>query len=166
MPQFFLLIKTPGYNSKGFRASGFECASALLQAACWPLFQRTPNRTRIQPGDRVAILATGDAKGRMILGMARVRATEEWKPAMHVDTPILLDGGIPATMLWLDQVRDFKPPILFDSVKEDLSFVPKKLKWGTVLARGARCISEADFRLLTSRRKAETMTKLAISAPA
>ena len=55
----------------------------------------------------------------------------------------------PVAILALNDVEIFKNPVAIASIKNRLEFVPKNtIKWGCVLQRGAKRISEADANLI------------------
>ena len=149
----FLLIASPTESYEGQRIDAEVMAKRRLDAGFWGLYANTPHKTEIKLGDRLIVYLAGP--GRMCF-----YATAE---AGNVDFQVRnfrADGDVlsepPAAVLSILSPQTFTTPLPIARIKERLEFVPKKnKKWGCVLQRGVKRISDADASLIVAEATSE-----------
>lgn len=99
----------------------------------WPIFAKTQNRDKIDPGHKVVFYKAGRINGQRFLGTATVISgvTRE-------------DGRIDA-FVELGDIMIWKKPVQMREILDNLDFVRDKKNWGLYVQGGARQISEKDF---------------------
>lgn len=146
--QHFLLIKRDGLSRSGARLDAQTSAMQLLNSRVWPLWRRTPNRTRVAAGDAVAIYLAGNGESRVI-GRAVVERVGTWNRQLANAYPLLLDGE-PVSVLHLTSAEIFDRAVDVRAVLPRLSFIrPGLKKWGVHFTGGMRALPAGDFGLLT-----------------
>jgi hypothetical protein len=146
--QHFLLIKRDGLSRSGDRLDAAASAMQLINLRVWPLWRRTPNRTRVAAGDAVAIYLAGDGESRVI-ARAAVERVGTWNRQLANAYPLLLDGE-PASVLYLTSAVIFDRAVDVRAVLPRLSFIrPGLKKWGVHFTGGMRALPAGDFGLLT-----------------
>lgn len=129
MSAHYLLIKTESVSLRtGRKLSAVMSAERLLAKSFWPLWKRTPHRSHMQPGDRVAVYASGVALAWVY--------------------PLQLEGQ-PEAVLYLQNIQTLSPGVEVKPLLDELSFVREKHKWGVHFMSGVRAISSVDYARLT-----------------
>ena len=93
----------------------------LLNLRVWPLWRRTPNRTRVAAGDAVAIYLAGDGESRVI-ARAAVERVGTWNRQLANAYPLLLDGE-PVSVLHLASAVIFDRAVDVRAMSPRLSFI-------------------------------------------
>lgn len=146
----YLLIASDAENATGGRADAKYVAEFRLRNGRWPLYENTPNRTQIRPGDECVIYLAGRGAARQeFLAVALVdRVVEANKRQTATDPPDVLTS-IPETVIAFRDIRYFNPRVAIRPLLRELSFIPKNLqKWGASVRGGCRLISKADVELI------------------
>ncbi len=146
--EHFALIKRDSLSRSGETLSASKSAQALLDARVWPLWPRTPNRSRIAAGDAVAIYLSGKYEGRVI-ARATVERVGPWTRDLALSYPLMLDGE-PCAVIHLTDVRKLERQVEIRDVLRHLSFIkPGLTKWGACFMGGARRLTPSDFKHMT-----------------
>lgn len=127
-----------------------------LESQQWPLYDRTPNRSRIVPGVCVAFYVGGTGpEAGTIVATATVKERRNFRPGSDPIDPKGYLTERPSIVLSLSDLAWLDPPVAFREVLPDLTICPKNLsKWGAVLMGGARAISHGDWNKLFGQRAA------------
>ena len=144
----FLLIASPAESVDGQRISSEVMARRRIEAGRWGLYANTPHKTEIRVGDTLIVYLAGPG-GMRFFATAKAGSVDFKVRDFQADGDALTDP--PAAILSLVSPRLFSSSLPMAKVKERLEFVPKgNLKWGCVLQRGVKRISDADASLILS----------------
>ncbi len=149
----FLLVTVDPDVSGGGTGRARDLIDARLESGVWPLYERTPNRSRISAGSKVAFYVGGKRDGsRRIVATAVIAETKRYRPgAPRPDPPEFLTET-PDVLLLLEQIKVLKDPVVLRDVLPQLSICPKNMKtWGCILMGGVRAIPRADWKILFGR---------------
>lgn len=144
MPQF-LFIANQQDDTHGKTISAFDVAKSRLELTMWGLYENTPHRKIIAVGDTILIYIAGTGKlGMHFIATASVKKIVENKKEFeralfNLTTPLVSAAA-------LENIHFFETPVSIKKIKHNLDFIPQKTnKWGCVLQRGVKKISEKDF---------------------
>lgn len=151
----FLLIASPSESIDGTRIPAEAMAMRRIEAGYWGLYENTPYKKKIQPGDTLIVYLAGYG-GRRFFASAEAGSIEFNPPrGFCVDGDALTDP--PAAVISLVSTRIFSPSLPIIKIKEMLEFIPKGIsKWGCVLQRGVKLVSDADASLILTEAASET----------
>jgi hypothetical protein len=156
----YLLIASDAESATGGTADAKYVAEFRLRNGRWPLYENTPNRTQIRPGDECIIYLAGmGLASQEFLAAAVVdRLVETHNRRITVDPPDVITSG-PETVVEFRDIRYFSPRVPIRPLLRDLSFITKNLqKWGASVRGGCRLISRADVdRILQSAREGRSV---------
>lgn len=142
----YILVANKVDSAMGGYIPAREIVERRLAAGRWPLFKNTPHQREVKPGDQLLVYLAGD-KERQFVALCTAGSVE---PARDFEA----DGedaltNAPFQQLLLLETRWFRKSLPISSVKEQLNFVPKGTrKWGCVLQRGIKKISDADAKII------------------
>lgn len=141
----YILIVNDCWDDSGKKIPAKDVALHRLGRGLWNIYPNTPHRKLIQPGDAVVIyLAGSSAGGRSFLATANVRGITSDPKSLSG-----LYGEPPVSAVILGDISIFPECPKISDIKDRLDFVPKNNpKWGCVMQRGAKIISEKDFALI------------------
>lgn len=145
MKNHYLLIVNNTWKEDGSPISAEVVALRRLERGLWNLYENTPHRKNIVEGDKVIIYLAGSGPhGKSFAGKAVI-------DGISADCKSLKDlyGDPPVAALKLREIILFPnfPPIA--QIKDELDFVPKNSpKWGCVMQRGLKRISDKDFNTI------------------
>lgn len=146
---YYILVANDGEGFKGEILDAMTIVKARLEFNKWELYDRTPNRSSMKPGDYCLFYLAGKtSKAQHVIGEAVVRnvARTKFQQRLYVQTEI------PCGYLEFDQVKIYDKPISLRENLSKLSFIPpNKGKWGAALQSGCRKISAGDFKILRSK---------------
>lgn len=151
----FLLIASPAESVEGHRISSEAMARRRIEAGLWGLYANTPHKTEIREGDTLIVYLAGYG-GMRFLATAYAGAVDFRARNFRADGDALTDP--PAAVLSLVSPHLFSSPLPMARVKDRLEFIPKgNPKWGCVLQRGVKRISDADASLILSEASGEAV---------
>jgi hypothetical protein len=140
--QNFILVASRGETLEGKPIPAEKMAGRRLNAKRWGLYANTPHRAVIKKGDNLLIYVAGSGAMRFV-ARASVAGVDHKVKSYEADGDALT--APPVAVLMLDTVQWFEDPVQISAIKDLLSFVPKDTpKWGCVLQRGLKLISDAD----------------------
>lgn len=141
--KYYLLIVNDCWDDKGKKVTAREVAIHRLERGLWNLYANTPHRKYIEAGDQVIIYLAGQSReGKTFLASAVVKGiTDDYKSLKG------LYGDPPIAAIMLGDINMFQTCPKISEIKDELDFVPKNNpKWGCVMQRGLKVISEEDYR--------------------
>lgn len=143
----FLLIANAGDDNEGKPLDAIEIARARLNLKLWGLYENTPHRKTVQQGDKVIIYIAGTGKfGKHFVATAQVGMVLNDKKLFMT---LVNSYNPPFSALQLVNIAWFNDPLPIISVKTALDFIPQNTsKWGCVLQRGVKKISQKDFETI------------------
>lgn len=142
----FLLVASPAESVEGKRIPSEAMALRRIEAGRWGLYANTPHKAEIRENDTLIIYLAGYG-GMRFLATARAGSVDFKARDFRADGDALTDP--PVAVLSLVSPRLFSSPLPMARVKDRLEFIPKGTsKWGGVLQRGVKRISDADASLI------------------
>ena len=146
----FLLIANQTDDATGKLFQAFDVATRRLEAKLWGLYENTPHRKNIAPGDRVIIYLAGNGfLGKHFIATTSIHTITEDKKIFSKTLSSLSTPPIAAILF--GDIHFFAKPVSIKEIKYKLEFVPQNTtKWGCVLQRGAKSISSKDFLTIVS----------------
>jgi len=140
----FLLIANQTDDSNGRLLQAFEVASRRLEAKLWGLYENTPHRKSLVPGDKAIIYLAGNGRlGKHFIATTSIHAITEdrkifSKALSSLSTP-------PIAAIQFGDIHFFMKPVSIKAIKDKLEFISQNTtKWGCVLQRGVKSISTKD----------------------
>lgn len=141
-PKTFLLIAAKAESCDGLYISAETLAARRLRAGRWGLYAKTPHKSELRTGDQLIVYLAGEGERRFVAS-ATVSEVDFKDQSNDADGDALTD--LPVAILKLREVRNFKNHVSIIDIKDRLDFIPKSTtKWGCVLQRGLKRLSEAD----------------------
>lgn len=141
----YLLIANNTYDFSGKVYSSLEIANYRLDLGYWGLYEHTPHRKILAEGDKVIVYLAGSGTlGKHFLAQATIKQVTEDRKVLGK-----LVGDPPIAAIEIVDINRFAKPVLITSIKEKLRFIPQGTpKWGGVLQRGVKRISQEDFETI------------------
>lgn len=138
----YLLIVNDCWDDKGKRIPALKVALHRLEQGRWSLYANTPHRKLLQDGDEVLIYLAGPSEGgKTFIAKATVRGVTTEPRLLRG-----LYGEPPISAIMLEGIDKFRNCPKIADLKDELEFVPKdNPKWGCVMQRGVKRITEKDF---------------------
>ena len=145
---YYILVASRAYSMDDGWIGSEEMARRRLAAEQWGLYENTPHKAEIAPGDKLLIYIAGP-KRMQFVASAEAGAVDFNVRNYKADGDALTNP--PYAVLSLRDTQTFATPLPIASVKDKLTFVPKNTpKWGAVMQRGAKKISESDAAVILS----------------
>jgi hypothetical protein len=136
----------PASRRKGLTAA--QCLKYWLDSGKWGLYESTPQRTAIKPGDRIAFYATskGVVARATAAGSVSVLITaDEWPEPTHMDKPVY---RLPLSAVeWLSSPVAITPQVRSELEAFQGKNVEASWSW---LVQTTRQLSKSDFERLTT----------------
>lgn len=156
----FLLIASQAETLDGERILAECMAKRRLDAKLWGLYANTPHKRDIKPGDTLIIYLAGRG-GMRFFATAEAGEVSFKLRNYRGDGDALTDP--PVAVLALRNSRIFKESVPIAKIKDRLTFIPKgHQKWGCVLQRGVKRISNSDADLILT--EADILAKEILTA--
>ncbi len=144
----FLLIASRSEDMEGITIPGYEMARRRLEAKQWGLYENTPHKWKIKPGDQLIIYLAGPQDMKFF---AMAVADKVIKDVADYDADGDALSDFPVAVLFLKDINYFPRQPTIQEVKDELDFIPKTTnKWGCVLQRGLKVISKKDSETILS----------------
>jgi predicted RNA-binding protein len=122
--------------------SGYDIFLKRMEQKRWGLGERTANRKRVKPGDRV-IFYRGGEDGKAFIGSAEIISD-----ASELEEDSIANVDTSYYSVKLDNINIFpEPKSIYDFV-DKLEFIQNPDNWGAYLQGGTRRISESDYKLI------------------
>lgn len=146
----YLFVTTDSETVDGKAAPAISIIGYRLLAGQWPLYANTPHQKNLRKGDRILLYCGGRFPDRCkIVASAFVRGIEAVRNPHSVEETRRYLTGMPSTLVHLDKVSRFDPPVLIRDVLPRLECCPRNLsKWGVILHAGVRQLSDTDFDII------------------
>ncbi len=142
----YILVANKVDSMAGGYIAAREIAQRRLAAGRWPLFKNTPHQKEVQSGDRLLIYLAGDKEGRFV-AVSNVLGVEGGRNYSADGSDALTNAAFQQLLVGAVEWLLRAVPIV--EVKNQLSFVPKGTrKWGCVLQRGMKRISNDDSKII------------------
>lgn len=143
---YFILIASKAYSRDDGWIASEEMARRRLEAGQWGLYENTPHKSAIAPGDVLLIYIAG--AGRMkFIASAEAGDVDFQARNYQADGDALTNP--PAAVLHLENTNAFPKPLPISELRDKLDFIPKNTaRWGAVLQRGAKKISASDAEVV------------------
>jgi hypothetical protein len=143
---YYILVASRAYSIDDEWIGSEEMARRRLEARQWGLYENTPHKSEISPGDTLLIYIAG-ARRMQFIASAEAGDVDFAAKSYEADGDALTNP--PAAVLHLRSTNTFSQPLPISEIKDDLDFVPKNNpKWGAVLQRGAKKISATDAKVI------------------
>ncbi len=145
---YWIFIVTQRKDSSGKLWSGREILDTRLKDQFWGLGERTPNRKKLQPGDRIIFYEGNPTKAFVAEATLETGSFEltsaQKKQYDHGSSVFLTDYGVT-----LKNCRGFATAILAEKLLDTLTFIENKEYWYSYFQGGIRGISEVDYQAIT-----------------
>lgn len=135
-------------KDNGKLLTGREILETRFRDEFWGLGERTPNRKKLDAGDKVVFYEGIPTKS--FVASATLKANsfqlseDERKRFSHDSGFFTTEYGV-----YLENIRQFENPIPVEQVVDSLSFIENKEYWGSYFQGGTRELSEKDFITIT-----------------
>lgn len=130
MTQFWIFVITE--YTDYWRVSLDEILERIQANKTYPLGHRTPNRARIDSGDKVVFYQSG-VKGRKFLGSAEISTVTK-------NSDQFIFGHV-----HFSKIRIWQEPVDIYRILNELSFITNKRRWQCYFQGGIRKISRKDY---------------------
>ena len=128
-----------------------EILESRLEDGFWGLGERTPNRKKLQSGDKIVFYEGNPTKSFVACATLKSRSfqlsPEERRKFSHGREIFTTDYGV-----YLDETRLFETSIPADELVEALTFIENKEYWYSYFQGGTREIFEKDYITITGAR--------------
>ncbi len=156
--KFWVFIVT-NRKDNGKIISGREILEIRLADQFWGLGERTPNRRKLEAGDKVVFYEGNPTKG--FVASASLKSTsfklssERQEQYSHGRKCFTTDYGV-----YLDDIRLFKTPVPAEQLIDHLTFIENTEYWYSYFQGGTREIFEADYLLITGAHPASLIEQI------
>jgi hypothetical protein len=138
----YILVANKVDSACGGYIAAREIVERRLAAGRWPLFKNTPHQNEVRPGDRLIVYLAGN-KERRFVAVSTAGGVQPSRGYAADGADALTNA--PFQQLLLGNAEWLSPEVPIADIKDELIFVPKGTrKWGCVLRRGMKRISESD----------------------
>lgn len=146
----YLLIVNGTECINGKWKPALAMAQRRLLAGKWPLYKNTPHRNDMKTGDQVIVYLAGkDNEAKHFVATAIIGKIGAPYRYDADGSDVLTEP--PVVVLSLETVEWLCPPVPIGAIKNNLDFIPKGTnRWGCVLQRGAKRVSEEDTNRILS----------------
>ena len=144
---FFIFVNSASYDHNDKRVRSPEIFSYRLKNNSFPLYYRTKHKKVLKPSDSVIFYLAGNIVSKTQRFIAygtidEIKVDEGYnEDDVHLSLPI-------EKVVRLKSVIVGKKSVSIYDVKDKLSFVSKKKKWGSSMQGGVIRITENDYNLL------------------
>ena|SRR3989344_2445864 len=147
----YILVVNDAESIDGEILPSDTLAKRRFESNNWPLYQNTPHRKEIKPGDQCLVYLAGKRiNSQHFVAVATVSSVND---AARVPTKVETDvmSVPPVSFVCFDKVTTFIQPVPIRDLLTKLSFIPHNANsWGCVMQRGCKRISEKDFHIVVS----------------
>jgi len=140
---YYIFTVTDQENG-GKKVPGIEIFNTRMKQSRWGLGERTPNRRKIVPGDRIIFYLGGISSNKSFIGTAVADSTAE-----EVEKDPIVPTQQTYYTLHLKNIEIWNNPKLISSYIGKLDFIQNPNNWGAYFQGGTRNISEKDFYAIT-----------------
>jgi len=140
-------IDTESMNGKKMPAFGI--AEKRLDSLSWPIFHKTPNKSKLMIEDRVLFYIGGREylKQHFIVSSTIKSIAIIKNKKSEVDQSLF--AGTAENEIKFEKINNFDNPVLIASLLSKLSFVPRNTsKYGVVLQGGCIKMPKGDFEFI------------------
>lgn len=132
---------------------GYLSAKEIVQnrfnAKQWALYKHTPHRSEVKSGDKLLIYLAG-SKEMSFSAIAEANSIVDSKGYIGDGEHALSNS--PYSMIILENSSWLPKKVNIKEILDNLEFIPKNNpRWGCVLQRGVKKISEKDYNFIVDR---------------
>ena len=146
-------------KENGKKILGREILKTRLADEFWGLGERTPNRKKLQAGDKVVFYEGNPTKGFVASAMLRSSSfqlsQEERRNFSHDRKFFTTEYGV-----HLEDARIFESPIPTEHMVDNLSFIENKEYWYSYFQGGTREIFENDYLTIIGTRSTSLLEQI------
>jgi len=143
------LVTSDGECLDGTPIRSFNVLGRRLEAKRYPLYEGTRLRDKIKEGDICFFYLAGKGEGRhTIIGHSQIDKVEFPKDSIEFNDIL----GTPVDRyLRMGKIHIYGKKILLHDIKEDLTFIKNKQKWGVYFQGGTIMLQKTDAKIILAK---------------
>ena len=143
------MVTSDGECLDGTTIQSLNVLGRRLETKRYPLYERTRLRGKIKEGDICFFYLAGKGEGRhTIIGHSQIDKIEYPKDPLEFNDML----GTPVDRyLKMGKINIYDKRILLHDIKEDLTFIKNKQKWGVYFQGGTIMLQKSDAKLILAK---------------